>query len=273
MENNRYVAYSVAEGWWIVGSMDRSCFAVQIDQESNIIGFDIDGDSFFHERGVDANGEALPWYMESGYSDIDSGNERMDVFACIPDFKRHSEDITLTLTSKDYPTDTADEEVYVETLTENIGILDVRMSGRQIKKRLAGSSIGSDFRLGRLRLEVNDAGGTAMSDQTQIYTRSQRLPGQSIEEWIEQELDKIANLTQQGGQMSPLSIDLDSLADGQVVAFDETNELWTNATITIPAPCHPPTMIMGTSPSQAGYGPLMLTPSPSTNWSTLLKLP
>jgi hypothetical protein len=159
MENNRYVAYSVAEGWWIVGSMDRSCFAVQIDQESNIIGFDIDGDSFFHERGVDANGEALPWYLESGYSDIDTGNERMDVFACIPDFKRHSEDITLTLTSKDYPTDLADEEVYEETLTENIGILDVRMSGRQIKKRLAGSAIGSDFRLGRLRLEVNDAGG------------------------------------------------------------------------------------------------------------------
>jgi hypothetical protein len=79
-----------------------------------------------------------------------------------------------------------------------------------------------------------------MSDQTQIYTRSQRLPGQSIEEWIEQELDKIANLTQQGGQMSPLSIDLDSLADGQVVAFDETNELWTNATITIPSTLPPP---------------------------------
>jgi hypothetical protein len=79
-----------------------------------------------------------------------------------------------------------------------------------------------------------------MSDQTQIYTRSQRLPGQSIEGWIEQELDKIANLTQQGGQMSPLSIDLDSLADGQVVAFDATTELWTNATITIPGTLPPP---------------------------------
>ncbi len=157
-ENDRYAMFSLDEGLWsigkIEGTLQRSCFATQTEQTSIIIGFDPDGDSFQHEVGVDNNGAALPWYIETGFSDVDEGNVTSDIFAVIPDFKRHSGDIALTLTSYDYATDAAAQETYEDTISENIGKLDTRMTGRQIKIRMAGSAIGSDFRLGRIRLGV-----------------------------------------------------------------------------------------------------------------------
>lgn len=157
-ENDRYVAFSLTEPNWINGTMDRTCFVTQTEQTSVIYGFDFDGDAYQHEVGVDDNGSSMPWYVESGFSDIENGEENVDIFGFIPDFKRQTGDITLTLTSKDYPTDADDLEVYVDTISENSGIIDTRMAGRQIKLRLDGTGAGSDFRLGRCRTIVNAAG-------------------------------------------------------------------------------------------------------------------
>jgi len=158
-ENDRYVMFSINEAHWTTGTMDRCAFVNQHDQASSIYGFDIDGTSYAHEMGVDDNGSALPWYLETGYSDIEDGNQLMDVFAFIPDFKRHAEDITLTLTAIDYPQDGSTMDSVTTTLSEAEGIDDFRLNGRAIKYRMAGSAVGSDFRLGRIRAEIQEAGG------------------------------------------------------------------------------------------------------------------
>lgn len=158
-ENDRYVAFSVTEGTWIKGTMARTAFVNQSEQASSIYAFDEDGTSYQHEVGVDDNGSSMPWYIETGYSDLEEGNENMDVFGFIADFKRRSGDVTLTLTSIDYPDDSGVTETYVKTIAENEGMSDVRMAGRAVKYRLAGDGVGSDFRLGRVRAEINEAGG------------------------------------------------------------------------------------------------------------------
>jgi hypothetical protein len=72
------------------------------------------------------------------------------------------------------------------------------------------------------------------------YTPQPEMPGQSFEEWVRQQFEELARISQEGGQLSPLSIDLDNLADGHVVKFDATNELWTAGAITVPSELPPP---------------------------------
>lgn len=79
-----------------------------------------------------------------------------------------------------------------------------------------------------------------MSDETRVFTLSEQMPGQSFENWVRQNFAELARVSQEGGQLSPLSIDLDNLADGHVVRFDATNELWMAGAITIPSELPPP---------------------------------
>jgi hypothetical protein len=53
------------------------------------------------------------------------------------------------------------------------------------------------------------------------------MPGQSFEEWVRQQFEELARISQEGGQLAPLSIDLDTLTDGDYLKFDGTSEQWT----------------------------------------------
>ncbi len=87
------------------------------------------------------------------------------------------------------------------------------------------------------------------------FTPTERLPGQSLEDWIREQFLELSRISQEGGQLSPLSIDLDTLADGDLLQFDGTNELWTNGQVTIP----------GTLPVADGdYGDITVSSSGAT---------
>lgn len=77
-----------------------------------------------------------------------------------------------------------------------------------------------------------------MTDRS--FTLPERLPGQSFEEWVKGAFEELQRVSQEEGQLAPLSIDLDNLVDGTLIAFDATNEVWRETTITIPGSLPPP---------------------------------
>ncbi len=158
-ENNRYVAVSLDTFDWFIGTLGRTAQGIQASINNLILAADVNGNIFEHESGVNANGAALPYYIESGYADIDDGNVEMDISGFFPDFKRQAGDVTLDFSTKNYPNDTAATESATRTMSVGQGTVDVWMVGRQARVKYSGSALGSDIRGGRQRVEISTAGG------------------------------------------------------------------------------------------------------------------
>jgi hypothetical protein len=159
-EPDRYVAVSLDDYGWIVGTLDRSAMAATaVNGTSEVFGVDASGVIFQHELGVDADGAALDWYLETGYLDLQDGDVGIDIDRYIPDFKRQTGEIDLTFTSKDYPTDVDELQIENQVIPENAGLVDLRHFGRQAKFKMAQTGVvGGDFRLGRQRLVLGETG-------------------------------------------------------------------------------------------------------------------
>jgi hypothetical protein len=130
-----------------------------VNGTSEVFGVDASGVIFQHELGVDADGAALDWYLETGYLDLQDGDVGIDIDRYIPDFKRQTGEIDLTFTSKDYPTDVDELQIENQVIPENAGLVDLRHFGRQAKFKMAQTGVvGGDFRLGRQRLVLGETG-------------------------------------------------------------------------------------------------------------------
>jgi hypothetical protein len=151
----RYVVYSIDEGHWTNGTLPRSAWAVQATKQNRVLAAGYDGRLYQQEIGTTDNGAAIPWHLESGYSAIDEGNTRLNIWGYFPDWERCTGDVTIELTTKDYSPDVADEDSETEVFSGTQGTVDLRMSGRQMKMKMSGED---DFRMGVPRLEISPAG-------------------------------------------------------------------------------------------------------------------
>jgi hypothetical protein len=158
-EPDRYVAVSIEDWSWTIGTLGRTAFGTQMVQGvDHLYATDETGVIYEHETGVDADGDALAWHIETAFMDIDSGNVSVDIDGYIPDFKRHNGDITLTWTSKEYPESTGNLETVTKTIAEGQEVVDLRHFGRQVKFELSQEVVGGDFRLGQQRVEIGTSG-------------------------------------------------------------------------------------------------------------------
>lgn len=159
-ENDRYVAVNLDDFSWITGSLARTASNNKtLNQHVSLLMVDEDGQIFTHETGVDADGAALDWSLETAFMDYDKGNVSVNIDGYVPDFKRHVGTIDITFTSKDYPGDTADLDTVEEEIAVAQAIVDLRHYGRQVKFSLSQTGVvGGDFALGHQRLEIGTQG-------------------------------------------------------------------------------------------------------------------
>ncbi|MFT3987178.1 hypothetical protein [Aestuariivirga sp.] len=159
-ECDRYVILNLDDLRWTPGSMARTAWGGRtLTGITSLFATGLDGIIYEHETGKDADGAALDWHIESGYFDIDSGNEGVNVDGYIPDFKRQTGEISLTFVSRDYPEDDAAIDTVIKSIAERQSMVDVRHFGRQSKFRLSQEGVlGGDFRAGAQRLEVGTTG-------------------------------------------------------------------------------------------------------------------
>jgi hypothetical protein len=173
---NRFVTYNYMENVWSVGSMPRTAWtdigtfekplATEYDPLdtgttiTTIYGLTAGRSNLYNqEDGVDANGVAIDAYIYSGYFDIGDGDQMLLMQKFIPDFKRQEGNITVALRLRPYPQATAvpsSLDPYVITPTTQF--VSTRARGRQIQLRIESDELGSFWRFGTMRVDVQGDG-------------------------------------------------------------------------------------------------------------------
>ena len=171
---DRYVIYNYLENSWYFGNMNRSTYqdngvelnplASEYFPNSNVTSITtINGVTqgrsiiYAQESGVNADGAALPAFIQSGDGDIADGETFSFINKIIPDFQNQTGNATITLSVKDYPNDTA---TVGETLTVNntTRFVNTRIRGRQSNIKIENTAVGDNWRFGTLRVNIKQDG-------------------------------------------------------------------------------------------------------------------
>jgi len=171
---DRYVIYNYLENSWYFGNMDRSTYqdngvefnplATEYLSTSNVATISTingltQGRSLIYaqESGVNADGAALPAYIQSGDGDIADGETFSFINKVIPDFQDQTGNTVITLSVKDYPNDSA---TVGETLTVNntTRFVNTRIRGRQSNIKIENTAVGDNWRFGTLRVNIKQDG-------------------------------------------------------------------------------------------------------------------
>lgn len=173
---DRFVTYNYLEDVWSVGSLSRTAWhdlgaydkpiATDYDPTSTeatistIYGLTAGRSRVYnHEDGVNAVTDPIPSYVTSGYFDIGDGDEMMYMRRFIPDFKDQTENLTVHLLLRPYPQGSAvpsSLDPYV--ISPNTEKVDTRARGRQISLRVASDGVGSNWRFGTMRVDIQPDG-------------------------------------------------------------------------------------------------------------------
>jgi hypothetical protein len=153
-ESAYYVAVSLDDFSWTMGEDDRLVFEERSGINPGVYGVDAEGNVYQHEIGVDANGAAMSWFLESAPLDLEDGDRLIDAHGYIPNFQRQVGPIDITINGWDHPQQVTPIDTFTGSIAEQQGIVDMNMSGRQMSFRIAGSAVASDFRLGIGKVEI-----------------------------------------------------------------------------------------------------------------------
>lgn len=114
-------------------------------------------DSYYHEKGFDADGGELDWMLETNDFSLDEDETAMLIRGFIPDFKEQQGTVNLTIYLRMYPQEV--EEVYgpypIDPTTTNV---DFMATGKIARFRIEGSSAPAALRLGRPVFDAVPAG-------------------------------------------------------------------------------------------------------------------
>jgi hypothetical protein len=171
---DRYVIYNTTEGSWYYGNLDRSTY-LDNGVEFNPIASEYTANStantistiygltagrsliYRHEDGVDADGQPLAAFIESGDGDIADGEDFSFINKVIPDFQDQTGNAIITLSVRDYPNST---QVVGEAITvsNTTPFYNSRIRGRQTSIKIENTELGSNWRFGTLRINVRPDG-------------------------------------------------------------------------------------------------------------------
>lgn len=175
---NRYVTFNYLEQSWSIGTMPRNTWqdvgvynlpiAAQYLPTSTETPATTTAPSgltagrsrvFTHEFGYDANGEPIEAYLQAGFFDIGDGDQMMFMKRFIPDFKDQRENITLHIRLRRYPqVDSEISSLDPYTITPSTDKVDTRARGRQISFIIASEDLGSWWRFGTARVDIQPDG-------------------------------------------------------------------------------------------------------------------
>ena len=171
---DRYVIYNYLENSWYFGNLNRTTYidnSVEFNplateylanSTSNTIS-QINGLTsgrtliYKHESGVDADGSALPAFIQSGDGDIADGETFSFINKVIPDFQNMEGNAIITLKTRDYPNDsrTSGEAITVNNSTR---FYNTRTRGRQSSLRIENTDVGDNWRFGTIRINIRPDG-------------------------------------------------------------------------------------------------------------------
>jgi hypothetical protein len=154
-ENNRYVKYNYRENVWDVGSMPRTAWT-DASTFPNNIGAGTNGYLYSHEIGEDDDGAAMESYIESADMDIGDGQEVMFINRALPDLiVDGTADITFS-TRKDAMSSFTSKGPF--PITSSTTKINPRVRGRQLSIKVESDTVGTSWRLGHTRVDMQPDG-------------------------------------------------------------------------------------------------------------------
>ncbi len=154
-EIDKYVIYNYVEKTWTIGTLTRTAWTDEGIFESPVAA-GTDGKLYLHEVSCDADGSALPSYLESHDFEIGDGDNIQFIDRIVPDFEMTGE-LSLRIKTRKYPGSsyTTKGPYAVSSATPKISM---RARGRQAAFRVDTSTAGDDWRLGTVRLQMRPDG-------------------------------------------------------------------------------------------------------------------
>ena len=171
--NDRYVVYNHLEKVWYYGQLSRTAWLDtslrDFPQAAYTGETDTDGNLYFHEDGVDADGAPLAAYIQSSDFDLADGDQFMLSRRIIPDLnftgsEAATPEVTFQVRPRNFPgstfqSDVADTDAVVES---SVGIytdqLFIRARARQMALKISSSDLGVKWQLGSPRIDVRPDG-------------------------------------------------------------------------------------------------------------------
>jgi len=175
---DRFVTYNYMENVWSIGTLSRTSWVdmntfvkpvaaaynpagTQTPTYGNTIYGLTAGRSrlYNQEDGKDAVDQPISAYIASGYFDIGDGDQMLFMKRFIPDFKNQVGNLTVRLLLRAFPQATATPsslDPYVITPTTQK--VDTRARGRQIQLRIESDALGSNWRYGTMRVDIQPDG-------------------------------------------------------------------------------------------------------------------
>ena len=173
---NRFVTYNYMENVWSVGTMARTAWTdigtFEKPLASKYDPLDVEatltpiygltpGRSHLYsqEDGVDGNGEPIESYIYSGYFDLGDGDQMLLMSKFIPDFKRQVGEIIVRLLLRPYPQAPAvSSSLDPYPISPGTQFVSTRARGRQVQLRIESDELGSFWRFGTMRVDIQPDG-------------------------------------------------------------------------------------------------------------------
>lgn len=162
-ENSRYVSYHAVESAragfpvWSRGNVARTA---AVDSGTLLYPLMVTsaGVTYLHENGDDANGGTLTWYATSSAQYLDQGERRCLIRSCWPDIQGQVGNVSLTVTTYDYPQDSSATTYGPYTLAVNDNKSDFMAEGRLATVKFGGSAASTFARIGKPAFDVKPTG-------------------------------------------------------------------------------------------------------------------
>lgn len=158
-ECSRYIIYNYLENTWYDGAIERTVWT-----DSGIFpkpyALDSDGTLYQHEVGVDDGPQALPFFYETGYFDLQDGEDFMFMDRVATDFRRipDGKELQMYVYTKKYPQDPNPVIKGPYAIQDDTQKISLRARGRQAKFRFQSSANGVDFEMGVLKAGLKPDG-------------------------------------------------------------------------------------------------------------------
>lgn len=156
LENSRYLSLSYLGQGWARGNLSRTAF-VDASPAVSPLAADVDGNTFYHERGQYGSTGPIDWYLESADYYFGEGDQTLEIQSVWPDFENQVGPISLTITTRLYP----QGQEYLKgpySLSPNRGKRDFRASGRVARIKISSDASPSYARLGKIEFEGKTRG-------------------------------------------------------------------------------------------------------------------
>ena len=150
-ENDSRVTYSTVDGTWTYDSPGTIVRTAWLDQSTVLNPLGVDGAGLIqqHEKGNDADGQAMVCYAQSGFMKLDAGEEFTFLERIIPDaILQNSATLQFTFYFQDYPGSSV-RTVGPLNYTQAGKWLVVRGRGRLVSVRIGSNDLGTFWRYGQ----------------------------------------------------------------------------------------------------------------------------